>query len=76
MTLQMKQITILWKIGPHTFKYVDLVCFTFHVIMHLYDFLALSGYCTPYLKLACFVYYLKIINTFQKNNPCIFSQIV
>ena len=28
-------------------------------------------YCTPNLKLACFVCYLKIINTFLKNNACI-----
>ena len=28
----------------------------------------LRGYCTPYQKLACFVLYLKIINTFLKNN--------
>ena len=27
----------------------------------------LGGYCTPYLKLACFVCFLKIINTFLKN---------
>ena len=28
----------------------------------------LRGYYTPNLKLACFVLYLKIINTFLKNN--------
>ena len=27
----------------------------------------LSGYCTTYQKLACFVLYLKIINNFLKN---------
>ena len=27
----------------------------------------LTGYCTPNQKLACFVLYLKIINTFLKN---------
>ena len=27
---------------------------------------AIKGYCTPYHKLACFVLYLKIINTFVK----------
>ena len=27
--------------------------------------------CTPNQKLACFVLYLKIINTFLKNNRCI-----
>ena len=31
----------------------------------------LSGYCTPNQKLAGFVLYLKIINTFLKNNLCI-----
>ena len=28
----------------------------------------LMGYCTPNQKLACFVLYLKIINTILKNN--------
>ena len=32
---------------------------------------AVRGYCTPNLKLACFVLYLKIINTFLTNNACI-----
>ena len=32
----------------------------------------LRGYCTSYSKLACFVLYLKIVNTFLKNNICIF----
>ena len=31
----------------------------------------LRGYCTPNLELACFVCYLKIVNTFMKNNACI-----
>ena len=31
----------------------------------------LRGYCTPNLKLACFVCYRKIINTVLKNNACI-----
>ena len=31
----------------------------------------LRGNCTPNQKLACFVLYLKIINTFLKNNICI-----
>ena len=30
-----------------------------------------KGYCTSYPKLACYVLYLKIINTFLKNNICI-----
>ena len=38
--------------------------------------LLLRGYCTPNLKLVCFVWYLKIINTFLKNNACILKQIV
>ena len=29
-------------------------------------FLTLRGYCTSYQKLACFVLYLKIINTFEQ----------
>ena len=32
---------------------------------------SLRGYCTPDQKLACFVLYLKIINTSLKNNICI-----
>ena len=32
----------------------------------------LRGYCTSYQKLACFVLYLKIINTSMQNNTCIF----
>ena len=31
---------------------------------------------TPNLKLACFVCYIKIINTFSKNNACIFKWII
>ena len=34
--------------------------------------LRLRGYCTFYQKLVCFVLYIKIINTFLKNNICIF----
>ena len=34
------------------------------------------GNCTPNQKLAFFVLYLKIINTFLKNNTCILMQIV
>ena len=36
-----------------------------------YVFTVLRGYCTSYQKLACFVLYLKIINTFLKNKLCI-----
>ena len=35
-----------------------------------------KGNCTPNQKLACFVLYLKIINTSLKNNRCILYQIV
>ena len=31
------------------------------------NLLSISGYCTPNQKLACFVLYLKIINTLLKN---------
>ena len=31
----------------------------------------LKGYCTSYQKLACFILYLKKINTFLENNICI-----
>ena len=36
----------------------------------------LRGFCTPNQKLTCFVLYLKIINTFLKNNLGILKQIV
>ena len=36
----------------------------------------LRGSCTPNTKFACFVLYLKIINTLLKNNICILKQIV
>ena len=32
---------------------------------------SLRGYCTPNIELACFVCYLKIVNTFMKNIECI-----
>ena len=35
-----------------------------------------KGYCTPNLKLTCFVCYLKIIDTFSKINTYIFKEIV
>ena len=38
-------------------------------MIHCLNYLVpLRGYCTPNLKLAYFVCYLKIINTFLKNN--------
>ena len=40
------------------------------------DMHILTGYYTPNQKLACLVMYLKIINTFLKNNVCILKQIV
>ena len=39
---------------------------SFHIMNY-----SLREYCTPNQKLACFVLYLKIINTFLKNNICI-----
>ena len=38
--------------------------------------LVLRGYYTPNLILACFVCYLKIVNTFLNNNVGIYKQIV
>ena len=35
---------------------------------HAYGKFFIKGYCTPNQKLACFVPYLKIVNTFMKNN--------
>ena len=37
---------------------------------------ALRGNCTPNQKLACFVLYLKIVNTFVQHNVYILKQIV
>ena len=36
----------------------------------------LKGNYTPNFKLACFVLYLKIINTFLKHDECILHKIV
>ena len=36
----------------------------------------LRGYCTPNLKLACFVCYLKMINLFFLKKVCILKKIV
>ena len=33
-------------------------------------------FCTPNQKLACFVLYLKIVDTFLQNNVCILQQII
>ena len=38
--------------------------------------ISLRWYRTPNLKLACFVYYLKIVNTLFFHNACIFKKIV
>ena len=35
----------------------------------------LREYCTPNQKLACFVLYLKIINTFLKNDNASYSKL-
>ena len=40
------------------------------------DLMFLRGYCTPNLKLVCFMHYLKIINSFRKNNACTLKKIV
>ena len=36
--------------------------------LNQYFTITLTGYCTPNQKLACFVLYLKIVDTFKKNN--------
>ena len=44
---------------------------------HMLQYKTLSrGNCTPDHKLACFALYLKIVNTFLKNNVYILKQIV
>ena len=37
--------------------------------------LIVKGYCIPTPKLACFVLFLKIINTFLKNNIASYSKL-
>ena len=54
-------------------KSVDNIYFSCTFYQQKY---VLRGYCTSYQKLACFVLYLKIINTFLKNNICILEKIV
>ena len=73
-------------IGAHyTQQSLGFQCCWLHVLMGCQVVLSycainsLRGYCTPNLKLACFVCYLKIINTFfvcVKNNICILKKIV
>ena len=40
-------------------------------VLSILKILFLRWYCTPNLKLACFVCYFKIINTFWESNACI-----
>ena len=40
-----------------------------------YYYRNLRGYCTPNLKLVCFVCYFKIISTFSKDSACIFNKV-
>ena len=42
--------------------------------IHIFRYAILKGYCTSYLKLTCFVCFLKIINTFWENNICTSKQ--
>ena len=37
----------------------------------MYELVTVRGKGTPQQNLACFVYYLKIMNTFLKNDTCI-----
>ena len=57
-----------------------LACFHIPYFQYLYTDLHTSIYLREYylpnLKLACFMYYLKIIKTFLKNNICNLKQIV
>ena len=41
------------------------------ILTYLEENNSLRGYYTPNQKLACFVLYLKIINTFLKNNTAL-----
>ena len=51
----------------HNFKRHDCNENTYNTVKSV----SLRGYCTPNQKLACFVFYLKIISTFLKNDICI-----
>ena len=53
-----------------------ILCSSDHPILLKFRQLVLRGNCTPNQILACFVFYLKIINTFSKNDICILQQIV
>ena len=48
-----------------------ILCSSDHPILLKFRQLVLRGNCTPNQILACFVFYLKIINTFSKNDICI-----
>ena len=48
-----------------------ILCSSDHPILLKFRHLVLRGNCTPNQILACFMFYLKIINTFSKNDICI-----
>ena len=72
--VDLKQISVVskkWKrssVRFHTFLFYFIFFIPFHF---QFDSFPLRGYCTSYQNLACFVLYLKIVNTFLKNNICI-----
>ena len=59
---------------PPTCKGVQK-CKTTVILQGRFSF-SFKGVLHPYLKSACFVCYLKTVNTFLKNNTCILKQIV
>ena len=64
--------TFLQKFEQHHFQSSQQDCQNLYTTFHG----TLRGKGTPNQNLACFVHYLKIINTFLENNMCIMEQIV
>ena len=54
-----------------TVSNLRVICLIWVMLFQRLIHTSFKGYCTSYQKLACFVLYLKRINTFLKNNICI-----
>ena len=55
----------------HSSKCMHAITFLLHMCEYTLQkkiYPCVKGYCTPYPKLACFVLYLKIINTFENKH--------
>ena len=70
------QASTLWRKKIFHKEFVNLDFFVEGIIVHtrsglFWGVVSLSGFYTLIKKLACFMLYLKIVNTFLINNICI-----